>query len=283
MSVARHGTGVRASVEALLSQVHPVFMLPPLATSLFGGILAGRLDILPALVHVATMFFAVYTAHVKDGYIDFHVRGEDEDHPLTGHGCRLAFLTSTLAFWAGTALLAMVASPVTAALAIPTWVIAYNHAPTLDVHAVTTTLGYPTGIGLSLLGGYHAQAGTLTLEPLAVAGIFLVLLAGVKIIDDSQDYAYDRSIEKRTIAVLVGQSRARRLAYGIQGFAMLLASIVALLGILPIGSLLGVGAFVAVALLAARAEPETATMLLVRGSYVFLACLVAAVWFRPFG
>jgi len=30
-----------------------------------------------------------------------------------------------------------------------------------------------------------------------------------------------------------------------------------------------------------RAEPRLATMLLIRGSYLFLAVLVAAVWFRP--
>jgi len=36
-----------------------------------------------------------------------------------------------------------------------------------------------------------------------------------------------------------------------------------------------------VAAFAARADPEIATMLLVRGCYVFLAVLVAAVWFRP--
>ena len=43
MAVARHGTGPAATVRALWSQVHPVFMLPPVAASLFGGVLAGRL------------------------------------------------------------------------------------------------------------------------------------------------------------------------------------------------------------------------------------------------
>jgi len=36
-----------------------------------------------------------------------------------------------------------------------------------------------------------------------------------------------------------------------------------------------------VTLVARRADPELATMLLVCGSYVFLAVLVAAVWFEP--
>ena len=283
MRVARHGTGVRADIDALLSQVHPVFMLPPLAASLFGGILAGTLDSLPATVHVVAMFFAVYTAHVKDGYIDFHHRGEDDDHPLTVHGCRVALLVSSIGFWLATAALVVVATPITAVLAAPTWMIAYNHAPTLDMHTVTTTLGYPTGIALSLLGGYHAQAGSLATEPLVFAGIFLVLLTGIKVIDDSQDYDYDRSIEKRTVAVVFGTQRARRFAYTLQAAAMLLTTIAALLGVIPLATLLGVAAFGVVAAFAARADPETATMLLVRAAYVFLAFLVAAVWLQPTG
>jgi len=41
-------------------------------------------------------------------------------------------------------------------------------------------------------------------------------------------------------------------------------------------------AFAGVAALTRDADAEHATMLLIRGSYVFLAVLVAAVWFRPF-
>jgi hypothetical protein len=41
--------------------------------------------------------------------------------------------------------------------------------------------------------------------------------------------------------------------------------------------------FAAVAAVARRAEPELATMLLIRGSYLFLAVLVVTVGFRPLG
>lgn len=283
MHVARHGASLRADLDALLSQVHPVFMLPPLAASLFGAILAGRLDPLAAGLHVTAIFFAVYTAHVKDGYVDFHIRGEDDDHPLTAGGCRTTLLAASVAFALATLGIAFFVSPITALITVPTWLIAYNHAPTLDVHALTTTLGYPAGIALALVGGYHAQAGDLATEPLAFAGIFLVLLAGVKIIDDSQDYAYDRSIQKRTVPVRLGPGRARYLAFVLLATAMLLTIGAAIVSFIPSASIGAVGAFVLVAGFAWRAESETATMLLVRGAYVFLAGLVAAVWFRPLG
>jgi hypothetical protein len=40
-------------------------------------------------------------------------------------------------------------------------------------------------------------------------------------------------------------------------------------------------AFGSIALVARRARPTIATMLLIRGAYVFLALLLVAVWFRP--
>jgi hypothetical protein len=51
--------------------------------------------------------------------------------------------------------------------------------------------------------------------------------------------------------------------------------------VFPPSSVLAVLGFATVAVVARRADPELATMLLVRGSYVFLALLLAAVWFRP--
>ena len=40
MAIARHGRGPTAVARAYVSQVHPVFMLPPIATALFGAALA---------------------------------------------------------------------------------------------------------------------------------------------------------------------------------------------------------------------------------------------------
>ena len=51
--------------------------------------------------------------------------------------------------------------------------------------------------------------------------------------------------------------------------------------VFPPSSVLAVVAFAAVAAVAYRAPSELATMLLIRGSYLFLAVLVAAVWFEP--
>lgn len=281
MTVVRETGGRLATVEALWSQVHPVFMLPPLAASAFGAIQAADISFIPAGIHLSAIFFAVYTAHIKDGYVDFHVRGEDEDHPLTADGCQFALVGAGVGAGLSLVGLALTANPLAVALTAPTWAIGYFHAPQLDTNPLTTTLGYPTGIGLAVLGGYVAQAGTLAAQPLTVAVVMVVLLAGVKIIDDAQDYDYDRSIAKRTVAVHMGMSGAHSLAFALIWLALAGVVGAATLGLLPPTSV-GAGlAFAAVAVVARRTGPELATKLLIRGAYVFLAVLVAAVWFQP--
>ncbi|MFC4552258.1 MULTISPECIES: UbiA family prenyltransferase [Halorussus] len=281
MSLSRRGSGIVPATRALASQVHPVFMLPPVASSLFGGVLAGTFSPLSGLLHATAIFAAVYTAHVKDGYVDFYIRGEDDDHPLTKSGCERALAGSTALFAACTAGLWLTVGVGAALVTVPTWLIGYHHAPQLDTNPVTTTTGYPLGIALAILGGYYVQAGTLAATPVAFAAVFLVLLSGVKVIDDAQDFEYDRSIEKRTVAVALGRERARTAAYALMACALALVVGFAALAVFPPSSAAAVAGFGAVALFARRAEPELATMLLVRGSYVFLALLLVAVWFRP--
>jgi 4-hydroxybenzoate polyprenyltransferase len=287
MAISRHERGPRAAVSALASQVHPVFMLPPLASSLFGAVLAGSaadISIRLAALHVTAAFFALYTAHVTDGYVDFYVREEDDDHPLSARGCKVALAGATAAFFACLVTISLLVNVWAALLTLPGWLIAVNHAPQLDTNPVGATGGYPAGIGFALLGGYYIQAAALTPLVTALAAVFVVVLSGIKVIDDAKDYEYDRSIGKRTVAVALGRQRARTTAYLLMGTGMVAVVALAVsLPEMPVGAGLASVAFGVVALLARRAEPELATKLLIRGSYVFLAVLVATVWFRPLG
>ena len=281
MRVARHGTGAMADVKAYASQVHPVFMLPPIAAAWFGAALAREFTLLPLVVVSIGTFCAVYTAHVKDGYVDFHVRGEDDDHPLTPVGCRLALAAAAVAFLACLVVLWVVVDPVSALLLAPTWLIGYLHAPTLDTNPLGATLGYPVGIALVIVASNHAQTAVVSAEAVAFAVVFLLVLTGVKVIDDLTDVDYDASIDKHTVGVLLGEARARRFAYGLMGAGLFGVLAFAIDGVVPASAPLAIPAFVVVAAYASRAPPDLATMLLVRGAYVFLAVLVAAVYFRP--
>ncbi|MFB6153116.1 MAG: UbiA family prenyltransferase [Halodesulfurarchaeum sp.] len=281
MAVARHGRGYGASLGALASQIHPVFMLPPVAVSLFGAMLTGGFTLSTASLHATAIGSAVYVAHVKDGLVDFHRRGEDDDHPLTPRGCYLGLASGTALFFTALALLLAMTGWVPVILTAPTWAIGYLHAPQLDTNPVTATLGYPAGIFLSLVSAYAVQTGSVTAIPLAYGLVLFVLLAGVKIIDDLQDLRWDRAFGKRSLPTVLGAVRSRRL-----GHALLVAASLGILGftaidLFPDGVALGVFVFGAVAAIAAEAEPERATMLLVRGAYLLLAAMIVAVRYRP--
>ena len=286
MAIARHHSGTVPAARALASQIHPVFMLPPVAVSLAGSLLAARATgtFTPtvAALHATAIFAAVYTAHVKDGYVDFFVRSEDDDHPLSVRGCRLALIGAGILFAVALTGVYLTAGPAAAALTAPTWALGYFHAPQLDTHPITATGGYPAGIALSLLGAFVAGHGSLTPTVLGLAGVLLAVLLGIKIIDDAQDLAYDRSIDKRTVAVALGPGRAHRLAEGLLAAGLLGVTVLAAVGVFPTGSVLAVFAFGAVAAIAHRADARLATMLLVRGAYIFLALLLVALWYRPF-
>ena len=281
MIFVRRESEVRSLGRALLSQVHPVFMLPPLASSAFGAIMAPDVGVGVAVVHLIAVFLAVYTAHVKDGYVDFHRRGEDDDHPLSVAGCRAALVGAAVGFAACLAVLWALAGPTAALVTLPLWVIGYLHAPQLDTHPVTTTVGYPLGIALALLGGFYVQALSLAATPLAFAAVFFVLLAGVKIVDDIDDYRYDRSIGKRSVAVALGRERARTLAHFLLGVALVAVLWFSVDGLFPPSAPIAALALAAVALVARTTAPTLATMLLVRGAYVFLAVLFVSVWYTP--
>lgn len=281
MAVARHGSGLGATFGAVTSQIHPVFMLPPLAATWFGAILATGSSLGAAAIHTMAIFAAVYTAHVKDGYIDYYVRAEDDDHPLTVAGCRLCLIGATVLFGLSLIGLWVLVDWTAVALTAPTWVIGYLHAPQLDMHPIGATMGYPIGLGLSLIGGYYVQAETLTGVPIAFAIVFVLLLAGIKIVDDAQDHEYDRAIDKPTVAVLLGQRRARQVSGGLIVTSTILVVGLVVSGTFPSGALFAALALVLIVAMAWRLDPMPATALLVRGSYVFLAILIAAVWFDP--
>ena len=136
---------------------------------------------------------------------------------------------------------------------------------------------------LALVGGYYVQAATVTPAAVGLAVVFLAFLSGIKVIDDAQDFDYDRSIDKRTVAVVLGREHAYRAAYALMATGMVaVLALAAASPTVPTSAAAAPVVFGAVAAVARRAGPERATKLLIRGSYLFLAVLVAAVWFRPF-
>ena len=281
MGIARHGTGPRATAAAIVSQVHPVFMLPPVAAAWFGAILATEFSLLTGGIHSIAIFAAVYTAHVKDGYVDFFIRDEDDNHPLTANGCGVLLLAASIIFFCCLLVLWHLVDWIAVVLTLPGWIIGYFHAPQLDMRPIGATFGYPAGIALAILGGFYVQVMTIDAVVLAFALVFFLVLGGIKIVDDIQDVTYDQSIDKRTVAVLLSPIYAKRLAGCLMAGGLLFIVLMVILGYFPISTIVAVVLFAPLAWLGLRNDPTVGTALLIRSSYVFLAILVVSVWFRP--
>jgi 1,4-dihydroxy-2-naphthoate polyprenyltransferase len=202
---------IHTSGRGLLSHIKPAFLIPAIATSLFGGLLAPVFALIPGILHGWAVGLALYTAHLKDGYVDGHVRGEEQPI-LSPRENRAAIRMASAGFLITMVALWWSASLADVLMTVPLWILALLHAPYLDMNPVTVTVDYPIGIGLSVIGGYFVQTGQLPARILGVSVMFVVLLSGVKVSTDRLDYTFDQSIGKRTVPVLLGNDGANVVA-----------------------------------------------------------------------
>ncbi|MFC6769309.1 prenyltransferase, partial [Natrinema soli] len=119
MQERSHPTRLRRTTRGLAAHVQPVFLLPGIAMSFFGVLLAGDATVTTAVVHALAIGLAVYVAHLKDGYVDHYVRGEDAENPLAPTEILVAIFAASAAFVGCVGSLWAAAGPVPAVLTAP--------------------------------------------------------------------------------------------------------------------------------------------------------------------
>ncbi|WP_254533019.1 UbiA family prenyltransferase [Natrinema gelatinilyticum] len=272
---------LRRTTRGLAAHVQLVFFLPGVAMSFFGALLAGDVTVSTAAVHGLAIGLAIYVAHLKDGYVDYYVREEDLDNPLSPTEIRAAIGVSSATFVSCVAFLWATTGTVPAALTAPLVVLGLLHAPHLDAAPATGVLDYPLGISLAIAGGYATQTGALSAQVIAIAAVFLPLLAGINVLLDLLDYDHDRRVPKRTIPVVVGPDAARPVAWAFVVAAVALLIFSSALGILPPQAALA-GVFplgAAVACVMGGLATDRAVSLFIGSTYLFAAALFFAL--RP--
>ena len=226
----------------LRSQVKPTFMAPALGMSAFGGLLSPTFAPGVAAVHALAVGAALYTAHLVDEYVDAYVR-EEEPPAVAERTVERAIVGASVGCLAFAGVLAAGGRWAAAASALALWVLAVLHAPVLDRNTVAVTADYPVGIAIALGGGYLAQQSALPAGVVGIAAVFVVTLAAVKVSIDRLDREFDRTIDKRTVPVVLGERRATRVSAGL----FLLAA--GLVGALVAEAVLADGALVSVPVL----------------------------------
>ncbi len=265
---ARPGRMLRAGVK-------PTFMLPAVARALAGSAVAPDVSFLLAVAHGAAVGAALYTAHVVDEYVDAHVRGE-HDPALSATTAKSSAVASTLVFAVLATVLWVAGARTAVAATLPLWILAVLHAPALDKHPVTVTADYPVGVALAFVGGYLTQTDSLTLGVVAVAVVLVVSLSGLKISIDRLDQAFDRSIDKHTLPVLLGDRTSARVAAVVYVLAALLVVGFVAASVLPVFALVAAVVALANSMPAAVVGPHWSVRAQMALAYPFTVALLAA-------
>lgn len=263
-------------LAGLLAHVRPVFMLPVVATSVCGAVLAPTVVGWLGLVHAGGVATALFVAHLRDGLVDGHLR-EEEPPLLSVTAFRWATATATAVVLVLAAVLATAAGPLAAGSVVALLPLALLHAPYLDRHPVPVTVDYPVGIAVTLAGGYATQTGRLPSDVVAAAVSVAVLLAGIKIGIDRLDRSFDRSIGKRTVPVVAGTTGAKRVAVGVFATAAAVVVGFVLAGVFPQVALLTALAACGCAGATLTASPRTAIRVQMALSYAFVGTLVVGL------
>lgn len=264
-----------ATLRGLAAAVQPTFMLPAVGLSATGAVLAPTVDSSLAATHAVAVGLALYTAHLVDEYVDGHLRGE-EDPTLPAWATTYAGVASTTGFFAAVAWLWVEGPRAAAALTVPLWVLAVLHAPLLDKHPLTVTADYPFGVGLAFVGGYLAQAGALDGAVLVVAGLLVVSLSARKVSIDRLDRDFDRTIDKRTLPVLLGDRRSALVAAGVHVTVASLTGAAVAVAVLPDLALVAAAVALADAIVVVGAPRRLAVHLQIAMAYPYTVALLAA-------
>ncbi|WP_336338697.1 UbiA prenyltransferase family protein [Haloarcula brevis] len=263
-------------VAGLLAHVRPVFMLPVVATSVCGAALAPSVSAGIAAQHAGAVGTALFVAHLRDGFVDGHVRGE-ETPPLSVPAYRWATAAAVAVALALASSLAATAGVLAAASVLALLCLALLHAPYLDRHPVPVTVDYALGIAVTLCGGFAAQAGGLTWGVLAVAAGVAALLSGIKVGLDRLDADFDASVGKRTVPVVASEGGATWVAVGCFAAAALVV-VGAIAGrVLPRLAALALLPVAGCAVVTPAVAPRWAVRVQMALSYAFVGVLFVAL------
>jgi 1,4-dihydroxy-2-naphthoate octaprenyltransferase len=263
-------------IAGLLAHVRPVFMLPVVATSICGALLASGVSAGIMATHAGAVATTLFVAHLRDGFVDGHLRGE-ETPPLSVAAYRWATAVAGVVAVALASSLVLTAGLLAASSVLALLCLALLHAPYLDRHPVTVTVDYPLGIGITLCGGFAAQAGGLTAGVLTVAAGVAALLSGIKVSIDRLDARFDATVGKHTVPVIASGPGATWVAVGCFAAAALVLLGAVGTGILPWHAAIALLPVAGCAVATPAVTPRWAVRIQIALSYAFVGVLFVTV------
>jgi hypothetical protein len=116
--------------------------------SAYGGALSsGTAEPLVGALHASLVGLPLYVAHLRDGYVDGHRRGEETPRPSVAR-FRVGIRAGGLAVLAPSGVLLARAGLPAAISILAVLLFALLRAPSLDCHPLGVTVDYPVGIAI---------------------------------------------------------------------------------------------------------------------------------------
>lgn len=268
----------RLAVGYLL-ETRPPFMLAAVLVSVLGGAMAPHVDLGKISLFATAIFFTLYVAHLRDTYFDFFIRGEyklgyrsragDAGGVLTKEELALGIGFGVGIFLVLTAYLVWISSLLLLPIMLTAFILALVYVPYLDRTPIVSTI-WPLGILCAILGGFVVQAGGLSMEVLILGSIIWLLLVGGKQIDDLPDLDVDVKLKKRTLAVILGFKRAKRLGYLLILAGLGLGFLLSVVGLLPTFTMCSFAPALPLVYLSWGMNPRRGVMVLIIAAYLIL-------------
>jgi len=209
-------------IKGYIKETRPPVMVMAALAALFGCSMAPSFDLGLALLYISAVFFILYSAHLRDTFVDYFVRKEYEKGYESRLGDSGGVLNSdelAMGFGVGIGValciglyLAWTVSWLLLPIGLIGLFFAIAYPGYLDTHWWEILI-WPLGVACAFWGGYVVQTGTLALQPLILGAIVWFILIFAKIIDSHPDMEVDRKIGKETVPTLIGKERSKRLSY----------------------------------------------------------------------
>ncbi|GEM_PF-4845939 len=256
-------------------------MIAAITAGLIGMLLGGPVNNLGlAAAFSGCIFLAVYIAHLKDTYFDYHISGEDKINPYMGrfdgsgkllskNDFVMGMIVSSILLLGLSFYVASLTSYAFLIFVIIGWTLAIVYAPLL-YNYLGAALSYPAGVAMAMLAGYFIQTGAIGITPLLFAIPLMVMMAGAKIVEDVIDFKTDKKLGKITTPVLIGLRRAKALGYEVFYLGLISLLFLSLIGGIKFGNVYGILAGSVVGGYSYKFKPETGVYILVVGIYIVM-------------
>ena len=271
--------GLKRFILGMLLEVRPPVAVPVFLAALFGGAMAGIRDWGLALLLALASLMALFVSHHKDSYTDFWIRREYElgyrsRFKDAGGVLRKEEFALAIGFFSGIFLaLTAYLTWATTLLFLPFMLLAFTlalvYVPYLDKKWYEIFV-WPLGVLCVILGGYIVQAGTLSLEPVLLGSLIWWFLSFGKILDSCPDAKSDLKLGKRTVPVILGVKRAKRISYAGLYSGVLLGAVLCLAGLIDSWLLGGLALAAPIVAYSQRFDPQKGIMVAIAAAYLIL-------------